>query len=419
MTSAPHVVIVDSYAPTRLLAAQFEKAGASLVRVQSTVEVPEVYRSSFDVDNYVENIIHRGDLAQTVAAVRRYRPVAVVAGGEIGVELADALSEALGLPTNGTALSEARRDKYVMIETLRAAGVPAARQLLVRDEDELVAWHESIGGRVVLKPVRSAAGDNVSFCDTPEESVAAYRRILGAPNVFSEVNTAVVAQEYLAGTEYMLNTVSRDGVHHVCEIWRTTRILANGVQDLNDSAYLTASRGDVQDRLADYARRVLDALGIQHGPAHVEIKMTNAGPVLVEVGARICGGNLPYYAQLAAGESQLDWSVDAYLDPERFHARAHEDYQRQQVVANVALVSPVEGVLRGYRDLDAIRNLDSFKDLSIYVQPGDRISRTVDDTTYPALMWLMHETEEVVLRDAGTVRYLDGTGFYDLEPEEG
>src|SRR5262249_53292507 len=54
---------------------------------------------------------------------------AVVAGSERGVSLADALSEALGVATNGTALSAARRDKFVMIETVRARGLRAPAQL--------------------------------------------------------------------------------------------------------------------------------------------------------------------------------------------------------------------------------------------------------------------------------------------------
>ena len=40
--------------------------------------------------------------------------IALIAGAETGVELADQLSERMGLVTNGTALSEARRNKYVM-----------------------------------------------------------------------------------------------------------------------------------------------------------------------------------------------------------------------------------------------------------------------------------------------------------------
>jgi hypothetical protein len=417
MPAAQHVVMVDTYAPTMRLADRFRQAGAELVRVQSTREVPGIYRSAFSVDGYVENIVHDGDLERTAQRVAAYDPVAVVAGGETGVELADALSSLLGLPSNGVELSEARRDKYKMIEAIKRAGVPGARQLLIEDEEQLVAWHRALGGRVVLKPIRSAAGDHVFFCNTPEESVAAYRKTVGAQNIFSEQNTGVVAQEYLCGTEYMVNTVSRDGHHRVCEIWQTSRLQINGLQDLGDGAVLISRRGEEQEQLAEYAGLVLDALGVRHGPAHVEMKLTNSGPKLVELGARIAGGDMPAYAQLSIGESQLDWTAHAYLDPEHFHAHADKPYERGPYVANIALISPVDGVLRRYRNLDAIRALDSFHSMQVYVQPGEKISRTIDDVTYPAALVLVHETEGVVLRDVNTVRFLDGVGFYELETE--
>ncbi|MGW1183356.1 MFS transporter [Streptomyces drozdowiczii] len=417
MSDMKRVVIVDAYAPSMQLAAQFREAGVALVRVQSTKEVPRFYQASFDLEGFLDNIVHEGNLDETISRVAVHEPIAVVAGGEKGVELADALSAALGLPSNGVELSEARRDKYIMVETVKRAGVPAARQIMVTDEQQLDMWHRSIEGRVVVKPLRSAAGDGVYFCDTPQEAIAAYRKINGATNIYSEKNSGVVAQEYLCGTEYVVNTVSRDGRHRVCEIWRTSRIGANGLSDLADAGYLISRRGEAQDQLARYSMQVLDSLGIQHGPAHLEIKLTNDGPRLVEVGARTAGGNIPSYAQLSIGESQLDWTVRAYLDPEAFHRDADKDYQRVRYVANVALVSPVEGVLRSYRDLNSIRQLESFHQMQVYVEPGERISRTVDDVTYPAAMLLLHDTEEVVMRDANTVRFLDGHGFYEIEPE--
>lgn len=412
----PNVVIVDSYAPTAPLAEEFRRAGTSLVRVQSTPDVPKVYQGPLHLDGYLANLTHQGDVTATAARLRDYRPMAVVPGGEIGVELTDALSAALGTPGNGIELSRARRDKFVMIETVKSAGLAGARQLLVSSEEELAAWHRDVGGRIVVKPLRSAGGDSVFFCDSPDEAAAAYRKIAGAVNIFSVANTGVVAQEYLRGTEYMVNTVSRDGRHHVTDIWRTTRITANGVLDLGDTAYLMPRRGQTQDLLARYAGQVLDALGIRHGPAHVEVKMTSRGPVLVEMGARICGGNLPYYAKVALGESQLDWTVDAYLRPDRFLARWEEDYPAGPAFASVTLISPVSGVLRSYRHLDRLRALESFHDLRVMVKPGQPISQTVDDMGYPLIVTLMHESEETVLRDAGTIRYLDGDGFYDVTP---
>jgi hypothetical protein len=61
----------------------------------------------------------------------KYNIVAAMPGAETGVALADALSEALGVVTNGTELSAARRNKYLMGEAVRDAGVRAVMQLKV------------------------------------------------------------------------------------------------------------------------------------------------------------------------------------------------------------------------------------------------------------------------------------------------
>ncbi|KOG26229.1 biotin carboxylase [Streptomyces viridochromogenes] len=412
----PCVVMVDAYAAVRGLVLEFRDQGCSVVRVQSTREVPFVYRSAPHVpDDFVLDLVHDGDPAATADAVAAFSPIAVISGGESGVELADLLAELLGLPGNGTALSAARRDKHLMIETLRAAGLRAARQLWATDADELAAWHRELGGRVVVKPPRSAGSQGVSFCDTPEESVAAYRSLAGADDVFSQPNRGAVAQEYLAGTEYMVNTVSRDGRHHVCDVWRTGRVSANGVVDLCDALSLIDSGSRVVRPLTEYGFQVLDALGIRHGPAHLEIRMTPDGPCLVEVGARIAGGGIPAAAGLGIGASQLDWTVDAYLRPERFHARAGTPYEVKRYAAIAGMVSPVEGVLREYRGIEEIERLEGCHALATLVKPGQEIRRTVDDLTYPVVVTLLHDLDEVVQRDLNTIRHLDGVGFYALE----
>ncbi|MFE0653147.1 ATP-grasp domain-containing protein [Streptomyces sp. NPDC059534] len=412
----PCIVMVDAYAAVRSLVLEFREQGCSVVRVQSTRDVPYVYRSAPHVpDDFVADIVHEGDVAATADAIAAFTPIAVISGGEIGVELADLLAERLGLPGNGSALSAARRDKHLMIETLRAAGLRAARQLWATDADELAAWHRELGGRVVVKPPRSAGSQGVSFCDTPEESVAAYRSLADADDVFSQPNRGAVAQEYLAGTEYMVNTVSRDGRHHVCDVWRTGRVSANGVVDLCDALSLVDSGSRVVEPLTAYGFQVLDALGIRHGPAHLEIRMTPDGPCLVEVGARIAGGGIPAAAGLGIGASQLEWTVEAYLRPELFHARAGTPYEVKRYCAIAGMVSPVEGVLGAYRGIEEIERLEGFHALATLVKPGQDIRRTVDDLTYPVIVTLLHDLDEVVQRDLNTIRHLDGVGFYALD----
>ncbi|CAM4386169.1 argininosuccinate lyase [Mycobacterium basiliense] len=417
--SARHVVLVDSYGAVGTELAQgFRNAGYTPLRVQSTPEVPPGLRGQPDRYPYQVDIAHCGDLAKTMATLTPFRPVAVVAGTEPGVELADALSEAFhpitGAPTNGTALSAARRNKYLMIERIKQLGLSGARQIVVADEDQLRDWHTEIGSTIVLKPLRSAASDGVTWCRSADDAIAAFRRLNGRNNILSQSNDGVVAQECLVGAEYTVDTVSRDGGHHVCDIWETHRINANGVPDLLVAWRLLPATGTVQDELVAYAFDVLDALGIRHGAAHAEIKMTPDGPRLIEVGARIAGACLPEGARLGTGRSQIDWTVDAYVRPERFTTRSRRPYRLRQHVARSVMVAPRSGTLVSYQSLEAIKELDSFHDMQVRVSPGQHLPLTIDDLSYPIFVTLSHEVGEVVARDLWTLRYIDGVGFYEL-----
>ncbi|ANW22178.1 ATP-grasp domain-containing protein [Streptomyces clavuligerus] len=409
------VVLVDPYTAARGFPEALAAAGARVVRLRSTPRPLAVFRHAVDPFPYADDLVHDGDLPALVARLRRAGTVAVIPGSEIGVELADALAEALALPTaNGTARSAARRDKYLQIERLRAAGVPTTRQLLVRTEAELIRWHKETGRTVVLKPLRGAAGEGVHFCDTPEQSAAALRTLRELRLTTEDPHGGVVAQEYLTGTEYVLNTVSRDGVHHLTDAWRTERVSANGNRDLCVSHVLLSGGYPGLAELFRYGRRVLDALGVRHGPAHLEIKTTPDGPRLVEAGIRSSGGGLPLFAREAIGAGQIEWTVDALLRPGRFHARAGRPYARRTAFAWAGLVSPVAGRLDHYRGLDAIRALDSFRDLTLWVRPGGILTPTVDDTGYPGAVTLAHPVEDILLRDLLTVRHLDGPHLYAL-----
>lgn len=71
---------------------------------------------------------------------------------------------------------------------------------------------------------------------------------------------------------------------------------------------LPVSDKAVIDVLVPYARGVLDALGIRHGPSHGEVMLTKTGPCLVEMNCRTHGGDgawVPLARALTGGYSQV------------------------------------------------------------------------------------------------------------------
>ena len=336
--SEQYVGVVDPFSTGAVLASVICKAGFKVIAIYSAnLEqlaalaglVPEGLSLTFSsVLGFDEDI---SVMATNLLADcgRREQLVAVLAGTETGVELADKLSEYLGLRTNGTALSEARRNKYVMGETIRAAGVRAVKQLRATTWGEVTSFIEEWKPdpfKVIVKPMDSAGSDDVTLCSSIHEVQTAFGKIMGKVNGLGLVNKAVLVQEYLDGQEYVVDTVSRDGVHKVVALWAYDRRPANGAHFVNHGQKLLTADEPMCREMIDYQKKVLDALGIRHGPTHGEVKWCRGEPVLVEVGARCHGveGSWQPVVQAAYGFDQIQATVDSYLFPQAFDALPSE-----------------------------------------------------------------------------------------------
>ncbi len=89
----------------------------------------------------------------------------------------------MGLRSNGEASS--RRNKYHMGETVRRAGVRAAKQQLCTTIADLEAFPAELERikpllKCVVKPVQSAGADDVYLCGSRSEALAAFKSSRGS-----------------------------------------------------------------------------------------------------------------------------------------------------------------------------------------------------------------------------------------------
>jgi hypothetical protein len=158
--------------------------------------------------------------------------------------------------------------------------------------------------KCVLKPNQSAGSDSIHLCETNEQAVAAFHAVHGQINGLGQINDGVLCQEYLAGTEYVVDGVSRDGVYKVLAIWEYDKRSVNGA----NFVYFGMTLRDASDprirAVVEYAREVVKGLKIHQGASHMEIICDThhtvgsdglsghrqISPCLVEVGMRCHGG---------------------------------------------------------------------------------------------------------------------------------
>jgi biotin carboxylase len=408
--------VVDAYGIGRFLPAALGRYGVECVHVRS--QFPDIHLA-YRPEDFAVDIQHLGDAAATAASLRDRRVDFVVAGAESGVLLADALSAALGTPGNGMRRPAARRDKYEMAMAVREAGLAAADSLASPSADEVVAWALDRGEwPLVLKPVASAGTDNVIFCRSAEDVRAAHAAIMASIDRYGRRNETVLAQQYLAGHEHFVNTVSRGGVHHVVEIWRYHKRWVAGGRSIYDYEHPVPPDDPAAHQVGDYALAVLNALEIHNGAAHTEVMLTGNGPVLVECGARLGGSHLPEVVSRCFGTDQVDRLAWAVARPEELARHARTRYGLLTNLRYVSLISLRDGIVPSAASLASVRALDSYLELTLTLPEGGPLPRTVDLATSPGYVYLSAADAAQVEADYRRLRELEETGLYDLDEAE-
>jgi hypothetical protein len=272
--------------------------------------------------------------------------------------------------------------------------------------------HDPKPFKVVIKPIRSAGSDRVSLCENRDELKTCLGEIVGTVNKMGMSNYAAVVQEYLEGNEYVVDTVSRDGVHTLASLWVYDKRPANGAKFVYFGMKSVDPYSEVGQAVFNYQKGVLDALGIQHGPGHGEVIVTNTGPVLVECGARPHGaeGTFIPLARDCFGRDQVSMTVDCYIDKKAFDE--YKDLPRLRKFAfKIDLVCYVKGILESMPHMEEVQRMASFQRFDMLPDLNTEVTPTVDCFTAVGSISLCHKDEAQVEADHQAIRALERTFF--------
>jgi biotin carboxylase len=172
--------------------------------------------------------------------------------------------------------------------------------------------------------------------------------------------------------------------------------------------------------LIPYVRKVLDAMGIKHGPSHGEVMLSPKGePCLVEMNCRAHGGSGTWRQlcnALTGGYSQVEATIYAYVEPEKFDKLPDRPSRYLASGQEVILVSYKSGTVRSTPGFDLIRSLPSFVSLETSVHIGSMVSPSIDLETDCGSVILIHPNPTVLQRDVDLIRSLESDHcLFDLE----
>jgi hypothetical protein len=297
-----------------------------------------------------------------------------------------------------------------MHNTLKVNGIAHAKQILSENIDSMVEFYHASSGKIVLKPPASAITDSVFYCTNEEQVRKNFSYILGRTNVMNEPNKAVLAQEYIDGTQYIVNAVSSNGIHYVTDIWQEVR---ENDELPSDDLYadLLDRDTDTFNKLSTYTFSALTALGVRTGPSHSEVRIRKDGtPCLIETASRLSGGIDLSIMHKISGVSSLSLIPDAFLHPERFIEEIKIiPVKKLNYIRHVYLFSSVEGEIKYHPNMDSFFEIDSVVSILFRFKKGDFLPKTSRAflKPRPGSVYLMSDDKEVLERDYKRLRSLE------------
>jgi biotin carboxylase len=315
------------------------------------------------------------------------------------------LGERLELGWNPRHVIERCRDKGVMKEHLRrVGGMRINAGAVVHDSAEAIEFQERIGSwPVVVKPTGGAGSMHVTFAFDRGELLR------GCQEVLESGAGEVLLEEYVGGSELAVNgMVDRDGDFLLTDLWLYDRRESHGVPNLYYETIKMSSTTPLFAELARYASAVIEALELVRAPVHMEVKVDERGPCLIEVGARLPGGNQPMLASMLHGRSLFELAACHYLG-ELPLSPTDVDYERYDSLA-ARIVSGIQPVplrpVRALVGLEEVERLPSYVGSGLLRRPGMNLAQTIDLNTKSYEVYLLHPDAEQVAHDAAAVREL-------------
>ncbi|MBB5851199.1 ATP-grasp domain-containing protein [Amycolatopsis umgeniensis] len=256
---------------------------------------------------YFDEIVHTDvfDADEMLASARevagRHQIVGLMCWDEPVVLAAGELAAELGVP--GLSVDGVRgcRDKNRTRTVLTAEGLLQPGYALTTGLDEARAAAARIGYPVVLKPRAMGASIGVVYAADESEVDAAFGVAMGAATVDqSRYGGGAIVEGYVTGPEISVDAAVHKGEYLPMFVAR---------KETGDQPYFeeTGHVVDADDpllhdtELMDVLARAHRALGVEDGITHSEVRLTDRGPLIIEINGRLGGDLIPFLGRTATG----------------------------------------------------------------------------------------------------------------------
>ena len=202
-------------------------------------------------------------------------------------------------------------DKYDMIKAFKENDVPSPWYFVVDTLEELKSHEADVIYPCIIKPTDNAGSHGVA-------KVYSFKKLLENYEYAHSCSRhgKVIVEEYLDGPEVSVEVMVVKGEVNILQI---TDKITTEAPHFVEMGHTQPSRlpSETQEAIKNVTIAACKAIGIDKGPAHVEMKVTKRGPVMIELGARMGGDNITtHLVPLSTGIDMVGSTIKVALGEE-------------------------------------------------------------------------------------------------------
>ena len=192
------------------------------------------------------------------------------------------VAEKMGLIGNPDRYSQTATNKYLMRQCFIDHDVPSPKFCLT--DGVVPETANTFTYPVIVKPTDRSGSRGVEKVERQEDLQEAITRACN-----ESFQKKAVIEEYVEGREISVESISFKGKHHILQI--TDKVTTEAPFFVELEHHQPSSLPNViKTKVKDIVLNALDALHIQYGASHSELKITTDGDIrVIEIGARMGG----------------------------------------------------------------------------------------------------------------------------------
>ena len=331
----------------------------------------------FDMgDRYLQVDCSDPDLAaEAIVRIGDDAPIdGVVAADDAGVVAAAIAGRKLGVAANEPEAAAATRDKGRQRALLHAAEVPQPGFETISPGEDGVTAAAGVGYPVVIKPLDRAAGQGVIRVDRAADLASAMSRLRSIVGL----TAPLLVEEFMPGVEVALEGLVRDGELTALALFDKPDAVEGPF--FAETILVTPSRLDekTQAECRRVAAAALAAIGISHGPVHVEMKVDGDLVRVIEVAARSIGG----LCSRSLNFGLLGTTLEALILRNAIGMEKPE-LRREPTASGVLMIPiPRPGTFNGISGLERVREIEHISAIDITTTPGSQVQPLPEGDRY-------------------------------------